>query len=207
MPRSLVYIIGVVFLSNLAFAQEVDERVTTKTDSSSSFARNAVYLELFGPGILHSLNYERLIFTGDHMRIRARIGFTPIVTGEPSLGGFLPSKYEAWAWVFPVGISFEYAHKHLKKKSNFEQGVYLSWILREIANFEGRDYYNSRLYAAFQIAGFRLQPRIHESGLFMRLGIGVMISLFEVYYNDFIKSSEWPLLPLFSWQPYLLQQH
>ena len=178
-------------------AQASGEHISTRTDSSISVAKNTIYVELLGAGILHSLNYERIIFVRDRIRIRGRIGITPIVMGEPSIGEISRSEVEESRWVFPVGLSVEYINKHRERKMNFEQGIYFSWILRDIAKYDSRTFVNSGLYAAIQLAGFRLQSRGYGNGFYMGLGVGVLINIFELYYNDFFTGTRSPLFPLF----------
>ncbi|MFH2141209.1 MAG: hypothetical protein ABIJ97_02210, partial [Bacteroidota bacterium] len=69
----VVSICGLMF--NQAYSQEKSDSIhNVQIDSIIIYPKNSYYVELLGNGILYSLNYERMIYQKNKMKLSARIG-------------------------------------------------------------------------------------------------------------------------------------
>ena len=159
-------------------------------EDTLAFRKNTVYIELLGAGILHSVNYERLIKESKRIKLYGRLGFTPV---------YMPGvAFEPVEYMFPFGIAIVYKGKNNSKNKQlyFEQGIYPAWILHESDKYEGTTFINSALYLGISVIGWRGQ---FANGFYARTGFGVMGNIVEIYYNDFIIRSSpliWPLIEI-----------
>jgi hypothetical protein len=123
------------------------------------YRRNAVYFELFGPGILYSVNYERRI--SPHVSLRA--GFTTWSLGHSILTLFLleESKFTA----FPVMVNYITGPM---KSHHFEigAGVMPSFFSGK-AFFSDEDAKDQSLLLGIGSLGYRYQPP--DGGFFFRV--------------------------------------
>ena len=85
--------------------------------------KNSIYVELFGNGIMPSVNYERLFYRDENLTYSARIGFTPIHPKNASTGNFEEIVIVTTLWIpvtgslilgsgsdkFELGIGFDIA--------------------------------------------------------------------------------------------------
>lgn len=127
---------------------EESSREGTNDFSSAHDAKNTLYLELFGPGLLYSLNYERRI-----QDVNLRVG----VGGAAWMGsGYL---------TIPVGATYTGVGNELH---HLELGATVTFIL-------AGDSFSTASTVAFQpIIGYRRQAR--EGGYSFRAGLSPWVS-------------------------------
>lgn len=85
------------------------------TGTSNEPKPNAIYVELFGNGILYSINYDRLLSTNGNLKISARVGFSyvDIDLFDEIKGTVIPIEFLGWMGnkrhlEFGVGLSSQF---------------------------------------------------------------------------------------------------
>jgi len=99
-------------------------------DPEARTARNAVYLELGGPGLAYSLNYERYILND----VSLRMGGSYMVWGTSGSAG-----HPAWWLAFPIMLNFlgVYAGSHALDLGGGLVMIYCSTDLSSICDDDG----------------------------------------------------------------------
>jgi hypothetical protein len=101
--------------SGTAFSQGTGFQIQNvpKDQAPAAFAKNSVYVEFLGPGILYSLNYDRLLT--QHISIRAGVSAWSIDSLDLIFLQITDFKYRS----FPVMINYLTG----KKASHLELGI------------------------------------------------------------------------------------
>jgi hypothetical protein len=154
MQKHILYLFLVLLPASNVFSQKVEK------EKNDLVAKNAVYFEFGGQGILYSLNYERRIAQYASLRL----GFTAWRTrSSTTRSGFTG---------FPIMINFLTG----KRNSNFEAGVGLvpAIVGVGISNgiVSGSD--KSTLVLLTGTFGYRYQPL--KGGFLFRIGLNPIIS-------------------------------
>ena len=80
----------------------LDEPEAEVERESRRTAKNSVYLELAGPGLAYSLNYDRVIAD----EFSARIGFSYLSVGASAESGDTTASAEASYWAVPITANY-----------------------------------------------------------------------------------------------------
>lgn len=142
--------------------------VTTKVQSQdrSNFKPNAVYLELFGNGILYSFNYDRVISSNGKLKFSTRVGFSyvDIDLFDDIRGAVIPIEFLGW----------------IGNKGHLEFGTGLSSQFVQINDVsilgQPEEYSSNAFYLTGRL-GYRLQKP--DGGFLFRIGFVPMILLSE----------------------------
>ena len=127
-------------------------------------ARNAIYIELAGPGVLYSMNYERRIT--DHLGVRAGVSLWSIDSLDLILLQIKNFKYRS----FPVMITYLIG----KRASHLELGLGIQPTFLE-GDFDVFYFIHSnekskgKAILGLSTIGYRYQKK--ESGLIFRIGV------------------------------------
>ncbi|MEQ9468292.1 MAG: hypothetical protein RLN88_12840 [Ekhidna sp.] len=89
---------------------------TSAQDTSTDPKPNALYLELFGNGIMYSINYDRLITTSGNLKISGRVGYSYVNIDlfDEVKGNVIPVEILGWVGnnkghvEFGVGLSSQF---------------------------------------------------------------------------------------------------
>ena len=146
---------------NCAQAQE--------SNFSNDFARNSIFVELLGNGVLYSLNYDHKFF--DHAS--ARIGFSYI-----PLSGGSSSNPDDRVQVLLVPILVNYLVGNGNSRLELGAGPLLAGVSANVENETINGVGNGGFTGTI---GYRLQPR--DGGFLFRIGLTPIISaeLFQVW--------------------------
>ena len=124
-------------------------------------AKNAVYLELVGSGLLYSLNYDRIFYQKGWFKSAARIGFSA-----------LPKKFETetyWNAALPLELLGMYGRSehHLEFGVGYTPYYYASAKHVIVSKGDEFDQYRLRSIVPFRV-GYRYQKA--DGGLVFRIG-------------------------------------
>jgi hypothetical protein len=154
-----------------------DEVVSSKGSSKSQDreAKNAIYVDLLGPGLFYSINYDRVI-TDD---LSARIGFSYLSLGATVDDGAGTTVSQSFAyWAVPLTVSY----LGIGSKDNmFEVGgggilmnVEGSGLVEaEGENVDAEGNIDTMLFGMTALAGYRHQPA--DGGFVFRVGMSPMM--------------------------------
>lgn len=160
------FILLIFFLLIISINFSVAQKKSERTD----FTKHSVYAELFGQGILYSINYEY----GITSNIRIRAGFSSwsitsifiLIDGKISYTGF------------PLMINYLTG----KKNSHLELGT---GFMPSFFSFEGTDilfgkeyYQKANLVVGVATIGYRFQKQ--ERGLIFRVGLTPLFTLNKI---------------------------
>jgi hypothetical protein len=133
-------------------------------------AKNAIYLDLAGPGLFYSLNYDRELMPD----LSARIGFSYFSIGAKATAGDTSASAEFGYWAVPITASY----LGIGSKSNMlELGggpVIMHMKVSGDAFFKPSDQkagasYSATMLAMTALAGYRHQPE--DGGFVFRIGL------------------------------------
>jgi hypothetical protein len=144
-----------------------DEVVSGKTAKKhhGREAKNAIYVDLLGPGVVYSLNYDREIFDD----VSARIGISYLsVSASDGLGESAASSY--------LSIPITASYLGIGSKSNMLEvggGVaIISYKGEAVVDTEGAEE-DGTLLAMTALVGYRHQPA--DGGFVFRVGLSPMM--------------------------------
>jgi hypothetical protein len=148
MKIPIIYL-GLLLLPILSFGQK---------DSSRSLpARNSIYIEAFGQGLLNSLSYDRLYRT--HKKIKSSVSAG--VTVMPGIG----------TGDFYLGSQLSYNFLFTMKNHHLELGLGLNFLMDEVENgvdYRGESGIERNYYLYFTPKlGYRFQRP--QGGIFFRV--------------------------------------
>jgi hypothetical protein len=143
---------------------------SASTNDKGREAKNAIYLDLAGPGLFYSLNYDREIMPD----LSARIGISYFSIGGSASAGDTSVSAEFAYWAVPITASY----LGIGSKSNMlELGggpVIMHMKVSGSALFTPTDQkggaaYSSTMLAMTAMAGYRHQPE--DGGFVFRIGL------------------------------------
>ena len=139
MKRFLILIFCVSFFSLNIFAQS--KHYHKKNALSRKRAPNALYLDVFGTGILPAISYERILYQHRYLFINARIGI-----------GYSPETNQE---IMPAGAAFSHSISINRGENNryFELGIGGSLV--NVPEILETRYDNT--YVFYPIIGYRRQ--------------------------------------------------
>jgi hypothetical protein len=154
-----------------------DEVVPSKDSSKGDGreAKNAIYVDLLGPGLFYSINYDRVIMDD----VSARIGFSYLSLGATVDDGAGTTVSQSFAyWAVPLTVSY----LGIGSKDNmFEVGgggilmnVEGSGLVEaEGENVDAEGNIDTMLFGMTALAGYRHQPA--DGGFVFRVGMSPMM--------------------------------
>ncbi len=149
----IIGLLGLVVLSAPTYAQQTAAVPDSTADAASEPARNALYVELGGAGLFYSINYDRHLVGGLHLR-----------------GGYATLSNNYWlngrVHMVPVQLAFVSNATHaleLGAGATFVKDNGASGLELDTKN----DTSNSEIAASF-VVGYRYQPIEH--GFLFRVG-------------------------------------
>ncbi len=125
----------IVFLCSLSFGQQND--INQHTNSKKFKFKNSIETEIFGHGLLYSIDYERVIFNTDKFKTLGQIGFA-----------YYPKK----TGIIPLWIPLSINQLISLNKHHIEVGIGQVLINDEMP--DGKD--KIRFFGGFKI-GYRYQ--------------------------------------------------
>jgi len=136
-------------------------------------AKNAIYLDLAGPGLIYSINYDRVI-TPD---LSARIGFSYFGVGASASSGDTTASAEFSYWAVPITASY----LGIGSTSNMFEvgggGVIMNFSgsgLIEADDESAEAGASVTTFALTALAGYRHQPA--DGGFVFRIGLSPMMN-------------------------------
>lgn len=143
-------------------------------------AQNGIFLELLGPGVFYSLNYERI--WGDI--ISTRVGASAIVINVSNSDGNSTGVFAT----FPMTVSFVGVRSG---KHGFEGGAGMTLIYASAGTSTITGSTNSNAVGVMPniFAGYRMHP-VEFAGFQLRAGVAVVASIF----NGMASTFPWPYL-------------
>lgn len=185
------YITVIIFF--ITYAMNAQDRDTIQ--QNLTFSRHSLYIELLGAGIMYSVNYEYQLKETEKIKLSARMGINPylnlrFIDFDPFLEKPLG---QAIQHVFISGITLVYKGKKKNKDTRryFEQGIYPTWFLYGIREYDNKTFFISSLFLNINLIGFRWESK--ENGFYYKINVGAMQNLFYLYYNDFFMLPKYPL--------------
>ena len=160
----LIAILSIGFGSLLSFEAHAQEALS-KRKSSGDFARNSIFLELGGNGLIYSLNYDHKFF--DHASARI---------GGMYLGGSAddPNSIDGRVSVFFVPITANYLVGNGNSRLEIGGGLVIAGGSVD-ATIDNETIDDVGSGAAFTgTIGYRLQPR--DGGFLFRVGFTPLIA-------------------------------
>jgi len=150
-----------------------DEVMSAKNSSKSGGreAKNAIYVDLLGPGLFYSVNYDRVL-TDD---LSARIGFSYLSLGASASDGAGTTVSESFSyWAVPLTVSY----LGIGSPNNMFEvgggGVLLDvkgsgLVDAEGENVDAQGNIDTMLFGLTALAGYRHQPA--DGGFVFRVGV------------------------------------
>jgi hypothetical protein len=144
-----------------------DEDSKRPAPSDEREAMNAIYLDLLGPGLFYSINYDRML-TED---LSARIGFSYLSFGASAGSGDTTASAEFSYWAVPLTVSY----LGIGSKSNMLElggGPVIMHVegsgVVEVEEDDGTVGASATLFSLTALAGYRHQPA--DGGFVFRIG-------------------------------------
>lgn len=144
-----------IFLSQAIVAQEEDYVLHPPRNYEKQPAKNAGFIELGGNGGLYSLNFDRIYFYKEAVKLSGRIGFTPLPHGH----------YFEQAYVIENNFIFLPNPHHLE----FGIGATMFRRYNEKPSSNNGDYAWENIWFSIWRLGYRYQKQ--DDGLFFRAAI------------------------------------
>ena len=160
--------------------------VNLKAQSDSSIAKNTIFVEGFGNGIIGSVNYDRIIFI-KKLKFSCRIGFVYLPTRNESLYSipfelnFLKGRKNN----IELGLGLTYAYGFNSSSSEISQG----------SNFITKEEYSRAFYFVLKPIGYRFQKK--DGGIFVKVNGLILYKAFELNKNYTQRKNEFILGPYF----------
>ena len=158
--------------------------IYANAQKDSLMARNTIFIEGLGNGLMYSINFDRHIYKRDNFKISIRGGAAYIPLSD------LP------VWSFPVATNFIFGDKH-----HLEFGCGLTYVygLNSTYDSNSKLLISSSIYLAIKLIGYRFQ--INKGGLFFSIGLIPILKIIELnsaYKNTkhFLKSEFGPTIGL-----------
>jgi len=144
-----------------------DEDSARPAPSDSREAENAIYLDLLGPGLFYSLNYDRMLSDD----FSARIGFSYLSIGASASSGDTTASAEFSYWAVPLTVSY----LGIGSRSNMLElggGPVIMHVkgsgVIEAEGEGGEAGASATLFSLTALAGYRHQPA--DGGFVFRIG-------------------------------------
>lgn len=174
LPLAFVAATSVSLISAQALAEEAKAPAqgsastapASEDDSSGPKAKNALFLELLGNGILYSLNYDRRL--NDRFSLRAGMMYFSI--GASSSDGSSSSK----ATVLLVPVLFNVLFGGKNHKFELGAGPLVAYASAEASGIGGSAGGKGVGFAGTSSIGYRYSPA--DGGFFFRAGLAPLIS-------------------------------
>jgi hypothetical protein len=130
-------------------------------------AENAIYLDLLGPGLFYSINYDRML-TND---LSARIGFSYLSFGASASSGDATASADFSYWAVPLTVSY----LGIGSTSNMLElggGPVIMHVqgsgVVEVEDDSGQAGASATVFSMTALAGYRHQPA--DGGFVFRIG-------------------------------------
>ncbi len=149
-----------------------------KSGNFHVYDKNTIFVEILGNSGSLSLNYDRLFFQSQQLKIAGRIGYA-----------YLPIKFAISGVPLEISVLLSASGNH-----HVELGTGLSYIKgldseNSISDFIGeKEYISESLYVPFRV-GYRYQRK--NGGIFLKAGIVPMVSIYEFNTYFHKKSHVW----------------
>ena len=152
--RKLILIIHFIFISKLNLLAQDDYALKPPRDYEKKPARNSGYIELGGNAGFYSLNFERIYFYKEKIKLSARFGFSPQIHGY----------YFEQVYVLENNFIF------LKNPHHIEIGIGETLQRRYNEKCDIKDeYFWENLWWSIARIGYRYQKQ--DDGFFCKIGI------------------------------------
>jgi hypothetical protein len=152
--------------------QSTSAQGTAAEPAGETLAKNSVFFEALGAGILYSVNYERMVL--DELSVRVGFGYLPDA-GSSDPSSQTPASTTSWTFI-PMTVSYVGIRA---RRSALELGGGATLLFRNDSDIDSRgDVVSSGASVvplALAMVGYRNQP-VDRSGFMFRVGVQAIVA-------------------------------